>query len=211
VSAITFVTALTFLETQKLDPNGYMIAMLALMEVPAIVIAVFLIRSNQETTSVSMRSMIKHSFTNASVFLVMGSLIIGFLANDKQVLEIKPFTTDLFKGFLAVFLLDKGIESGKNLKAFFKQGYFALSFAVFFPLLNGAIFAFLGNLFLDDVTDRFLVAILAASASYIAVPASMKLANPEANPGLFIPMALAITFPVNIIFGIPLYFYIVGL
>lgn len=211
VSAITFVTALTFLETQQMVANGYMIAMLALMEVPAIVIAVFLLRNHQKSTTVGLGSMIKHSFTNASVFLVMGSMLIGFLANDKQVLDIKPFTTDIFKGFLAVFLLDKGIVSGKNLKAFFKEGYYAVSFAIFIPLINGVVFALLANVFVEALTDRFLVAVLAASASYIAVPASMKLANPEAHPGLYIPMTLAITFPINIIFGIPLYFYIVGL
>jgi hypothetical protein len=154
--------------------------------------------------------MIKHSFTNASVFLIMGSMLVGFLANDQQALDIKPFTNDIFKGFLAIFLLDKGIDSGKNLKVFFKEGYFAIGFAIFIPILNGCLFGIASNFILDDVTDRFLVAVLSASASYIAVPAAMKLANPEANSGLFIPMALAVTFPINIIFGLPLYMYIVG-
>lgn len=210
VSAITFVTALSFLEVQEIPYNGYMIAMLALMEVPAIIIAVLLLGKTSQGSETNMLSMVKHSFTNASVFIIIGCMIVGFLANDKQALDIKPFTNDIFKGFLAVFLLDKGIESGRNLKVFFKEGYFALGFAILVPIFNGCLFGLISNLFLEDVTDKFLVAVLSASASYIAVPAAMKLANPEANSGLFIPMALAVTFPINIIFGLPLYMYIVG-
>lgn len=210
VSAITFVTALSFLEVQGIQYNGYMIAMLALMEVPAIIIAVLLLGKSTQGNQTNMLSMIKHSFTNASVFIIIGCMIVGFLANDKQALDIKPFTNDIFKGFLAVFLLDKGIESGKNLKVFFKEGYFALGFAILVPIFNGCLFGLISNLILEDVTDRFLVAVLSASASYIAVPAAMKLANPEANSGLFIPMALAVTFPINIIFGLPIYMYVVG-
>lgn len=210
VSAITFVTALSFLEVQGIPYHGYMIAMLALMEVPAIIIAVLLLSKVTPNSETSLSSMIKHSFTNASVFLIIGSMLVGFLANDQQALDIKPFTNDIFKGFLAIFLLDKGIDSGRNLKEFFKEGYYAIGFAIFIPIFNGCLFGMISNLMLDDVTDRFLVSVLSASASYIAVPAAMKLANPEANPGLFIPMALAVTFPINIIFGLPLYMYIVG-
>lgn len=152
---------------------------------------------------------IKHSFTNGSVLLILGSLVIGFLANAKQAEGIKPFTNDLFKGFLAIFLLDMGITSGKKLKAFFSFGWFPAVFAFFIPLINGCLVAVISAYVTDDITNRFMFAILAASASYIAVPAAMKISVPKANPGLFLPMALAVTFPVNITIGMPLYFLLV--
>jgi hypothetical protein len=139
----------------------------------------------------------------------MGSLIIGFVASAKHAEGIKPFTNDLFKGFLAIFLLDLGITSGRKLKAFFSFGWFPLLFAIFIPLINGCIFAFLSKYVTQELSNRFMFAILAASASYIAVPAAMKISVPKANPGLFLPMALAVTFPINITIGMPIYFLIV--
>jgi hypothetical protein len=135
--------------------------------------------------------------------------VIGYLANAKQAEGIKPFTNDLFKGFLAIFLLDMGINSGKKLKSFFSLGWFPFVFAIVVPLLNGCIIAILSCYVTTDITNRFMFAVLAASASYIAVPAAMKISVPKANPGLFLPMALAITFPINITIGMPIYFQIV--
>jgi hypothetical protein len=211
VSAVTFVTAISFLEIQGMAYNGHMVAMLALMEAPAIIVAVILLKyysSKNEETSIG--KIIKHSLTNGSVFLVIGSLIIGFLASEKQALEIRPFTNDIFKGFLAVFLLDKGIESGKNLKGFFSNGLFTTGFAILIPFINGVVVAWATQYFISDISDRFMIAVLAASASYIAVPAAMKITVPKANPGLYIPMALAITFPFNITLGMPLYLMIIN-
>ena len=141
--------------------------------------------------------------------LFRSSLIIGYLASAKQAEGIKPFTNDLFKGFLAIFLLDMGINSGKHLRSFFSFGWYPFLFAFFIPLLNGCIFAIASSVVTHDISNRFMFAILAASASYIAVPAAMKITVPKANPGLFLPMALAVTFPVNITLGFPLYFAIV--
>ena len=211
VSAVTFVTAISFLEIQKYTFSGYMVAVMALMEAPAIIIGVILIRfySKEETQKTKMSAIIKHSFTNGSVLLILGSLIIGFLASEQQALGIKPFTTDIFKGFLALFLLDMGIVSGRKLNDFFKSGWFSVFFAIVFPLINGCIVAFLSQFVTEDIGNRFIFAVLAASASYIAVPAAMKIAVPKANPGIFLPMALAVTFPFNITFGMPIYFSIV--
>ena len=207
VSAVTFVTAVSYLESQQLQLKGHMVAIMALMESPAIIIGLVLISlyNKQTANNIKKRALIKHSFTNGSVLLICGSLIIGFIANAKQAEGIKPFTNDLFKGFLAIFLLDMGITSGKKLKAFFSFGWFPLLFAFFIPLLNGCVFAILSNAVTRDVSNRFMFAILAASASYIAVPAAMKISAPKANPGLFLPMALAITFPINITLGMPIY------
>lgn len=210
VSAVTFVTAVSFLEIQQLNLNGHMVAIMALMESPAIIIGILLISIyNKDESKINKRSIINHSLTNGSVLLILGSLAIGYLASAKQAEGIKPFTNDLFKGFLAIFLLDMGITSGRKLKSFFAFGWFPFLFAIIIPLLNGCFFAWLSFIVTADTTDRFMFAVLAASASYIAVPAAMKISVPKSNPGLYLPMALAITFPINITIGMPLYFFIV--
>ncbi|WP_264530593.1 sodium-dependent bicarbonate transport family permease [Flavobacterium sp. N502540] len=211
VSAVTFVTAVSFLESQQLALHGHMVAIMALMESPAIIVGLVLISffNKDKTSPIQKRSALKHSLTNGSVLLILGSLVIGYLASEKQAQGIEPFTNDLFKGFLAIFLLDMGITSGQKMKSFFSFGWFPFLFAIFIPLLNGCVFAVLSSFVTTDITNRFIFAILAASASYIAVPAAMKITVPQANPGLFLPMALAVTFPINITIGLPLYFLIV--
>lgn len=211
VSAVTFVTAVSYLESQQLTLDGHMVAIMALMESPAIIIGLLLISifNRDENEIIKKRTAIKHSFTNGSVLLILGSLVIGYLASAKQAEGIRPFTNDLFKGFLAIFLLDMGITSGRKLKAFFSFGWFPTIFAIFIPLINGSVIALVSSLVTPDITNRFMFAILAASASYIAVPAAMKISVPKANPGLFLPMALAVTFPINITIGMPIYFLIV--
>ena len=211
VSAVTFVTATSFLEMVNIPYSGHMVAVMALMEAPAIIIGVLLIQiyAKEEIQGVSLKKLVGHSFTNGSVLLITGSLIIGLLATGKQATDIKPFTTDIFKGFLAIFLLDMGIISGRKLNDFFKNGWFVALFAILIPLLNGCVIALLSGYISANTGNRFILAILAASASYIAVPAAMKIAAPKANPGLFVPMALAVTFPFNITLGMPIYFLII--
>lgn len=211
VSAVTFVTAASFLEIQNLTFSGHMVAVMALMEAPAIIVGVILIRmfDKKKETNTSIVSLVKHSFTNGSVLLILGSLVIGLLASEEQAMGIKPFTNDLFKGFLAIFLLDMGIVSGKKLGDFVKSGWFAVLFALVIPLVNGCLVAFCSQIVTTDVGNRFILAVLAASASYIAVPAAMKIAVPKANPGLFLPMALAVTFPLNITIGMPIYLMLI--
>jgi len=211
ISAVTFVTAISFLELQQISFGGHMIAVMALMEAPSIIVALLLLALFEKDSAVKppFSVVLKHSMTNGSVFLILGSLLIGFLASAEQARGIEPFTTDIFKGFLAVFLLDMGIVSGKTLSSFFKNGWFTFVFAITVPVANGIAVSFLSALITEDIGNRFLFAILAASASYIAVPAAMKLAAPKANPGLYIPMALAVTFPFNITIGLPLYLSII--
>ena len=211
VSAVTFVTAISFLEMKQISFGGHMVAVMALMEAPSIIIGVLLMAyfdKNREC-EFSIPNVVKHSVTNGSVLLILGSLFIGFMASEQQAQGIKPFTTDIFKGFLAVFLLDMGITSGQKLADLIKKGWFALAFAIVVPLINGSVVAIASSLFSTNPGDRFLFAILAASASYIAVPAAMQLAAPKANPSLYLPMALAITFPFNITLGMPLYLSLV--
>jgi uncharacterized protein len=211
VSAVTFVTAVSYLESQQLVLHGHMVAIMAMMESPAIIMGLLLISifNKEDDEKIKKSTAITHSFTNGSVLLILGSLVIGFLASAKQAEGIKPFTNDLFKGFLAIFLLDMGITSGRKVKAFFSYGWFPFVFAIFIPLINGCIIAMLSSFVTHDITNRFMFAILAASASYIAVPAAMKISVPKADPGLFLPMALAVTFPINITIGMPIYLMMV--
>ncbi|MBA4301254.1 MAG: sodium-dependent bicarbonate transport family permease [Cyclobacterium sp.] len=212
ISAVTFVAAVAFLDMQGVTFGGHMVAVMALMEAPAIISAVILLQKySEQKEKGGIRKIVFHAFTNGSVLLILGSLVIGFIADEKQAEGIKPFVTDLFKGFLAVFLLDMGINSGRRLKSFFKYGYFSTVFAILIPLVNGSMVAFLTHWIAPEAGDRLIFAILAASASYIAVPAAMKLANPKADEGLYVPMALAITFPFNLTFGMPIYWMIIQL
>lgn len=208
ISAVTFVTGTAYLEAMDLVLHGHMVAIMALMEAPAIIAGLVLISiyNPDKDLIIEKKAALKHSLTNGSVMLILGSLFIGLLASSKQADSIRPFTNDIFKGFLAIFLLDMGITSGRKLKAFFQFGWFPFFFAVFMPIFNGSVVAVISGMITDDLSNRFMLAVLAASASYIAVPAAMKVNVPKANPGLFLPMALAITFPVNITVGMPIYF-----
>jgi len=212
VSAVTFITAIAYLDMQGVEYGGHMVAVMALMEAPSIIIGVLLVSlySKVNESKMSLGKIIHHSVTNGSVILILGSLCIGFVASEAQAEGIRPFTTDIFKGFLALFLLDMGISSGKNLKSFFQNGWFTVLFSILVPLINGCFIAYVSQAFMVEPGNRLLLSILAASASYIAVPAAMRLAVPKADPGLYIPMALAITFPFNISIGMPIYFWLIN-
>ncbi len=211
VSAVTFVAAVSFLEAQQISFGGHMVAVMALMESPAIIMGVILIMKydDESRNDGNLGNIVTHSFTNGSVLMILGSLLIGFIADTKQAEGIKPFTTDIFKGFLAIFLLEMGMVTAKGFSAFKKYGWFAPAFAIFIPFFNGCVVAAGSGLIIHDAGNRFIFAILAASASYIAVPAAMRLAAPKADPGLYIPMALGVTFPFNITIGMPFYYAIV--
>lgn len=213
VSAVTFVAAATFLESQTIEFGGHMVAVMALMESPAIIVGVILLMlyDKEKSQKSGLKKVLHHSFTNASVVMLIGSLIIGYVSDAQQARGIEPFTTDIFKGFLAIFLLEMGIISSQKFNTFIKYGKFATLFGIVVPLFNGIVTAFLSEYVSSSVGNRFMFAVLAASASYIAVPAAMRIAAPKADPGLYIPMALAVTFPMNITLGMPLYFYIINL
>lgn len=210
VSAVTFVTAVSYIEAKQLTLHGHMVAVMALMESPAIIVGLILLSLwGGGGKTLSWKSIMQHSFANASVLLILGSLLIGYIANAKQAAGITPFTSDLFKGFLSIFLLDMGLICGKEIKRFFAFGTFPLALAIVLPLLNGCIVGILSTFITQDISNQFIFAILGASASYIAVPAAMNIAVPEARPSLYVPMALAITFPINITIGFPLYMHVI--
>lgn len=211
VSAVTFVAAVSFLEAQKIFFGGHMVAVMALMESPAIIVGVILMRQfDKEGSTTKLGEIVKHSFTNGSVLMILGSLLIGLIADTKQAEGIKPFTTDIFKGFLAIFLLEMGMVTAKRFSAFRQYGWFAFLFALIVPAVNGILVAYISQFITHDAGNRFIFSVLAASASYIAVPAAMRMAAPNADPGLYIPMALGVTFPFNITIGLPLYFFVIS-
>ncbi len=208
VSAVTFVTAVSFLENQGVSFGGHMVAIMAIMESPAIIVGVILIMLYDagKRTDKSFGALIKHSFTGGSILMLVGSLIIGLIADANQARGIEPFTTDIFKGFLSLFLLEMGMVTAKRIKGFKKYGVFLFVFGLIIPLINGLIVAYLSGFITESSGNRLLFAILGAGASYIAVPATMKLAEPRADAGIYIPMALGITFPFNITLGMPIYY-----
>jgi uncharacterized protein len=160
VSAVTFIAAISFLEAQQISFNGHMVAVMALMESPAIIVGVVLMmRYEKETDSGELQpagqtrnlgSIVRHSLTNGSVLMLIGCLVIGFIADTKQAEGIKPFTTDIFKGFLAIFLLEMGMVTARRFSAFRTYGWFAFAFAIIIPFINGCAVAAGSHLIIQE-------------------------------------------------------------
>jgi hypothetical protein len=202
VSVGTFAVAVAFLETQELDYEPYFALFVVLLEVPAIIVGLFLAGKTVSKTSTTISSEL---FLNQSIVLLTGSLLIGFLSND-SINNILPLFKTLFAGVLSLFLLEMGLVAGNYCKTVFSRGLFIISFSMFMPCLAGLIGALLAHYILAFSTGGVaLLAVLAASASYIAVPAAMRLNLPEADHGLAITASLGVTFPFNVLVGIPIY------
>jgi uncharacterized protein len=220
ISAVTFITASSLLDTRQIPYGGHMVAALALMESPAIVVGLILVRvfapkqlaiagqeaddaDNQET---SWGEVLREAFLNGSVLLLIGSLISGVLTGANGWTKVHLFVEkDIFYGALMFFLLDMGLVAARRIQDLRKTGMFLIGFAVFMPIGNALIGIVLAKVIGMGEGDALLFSVLCASASYIAVPAAMRMTVPEANPSLYVSMALAITFPFNIIVGIPIY------
>ena len=214
ISAVTFITAGSFLQQLDITYGGYMVAALALMESPAIIVGLILVKlstSDQSDREFSWSEVLREAFLNSSVFLLVGSLIIGLLTGEHGWEVLSPFTQQMFYGVLTFFLLDMGLVAAKRIKDLQATGFFLIGFAILIPIFNAAIGILLAKLIGMHQGDALLFAVLCASASYIAVPAAMRMTVPEANPSLYISSALAVTFPFNIIVGIPLYLYVINL
>jgi hypothetical protein len=211
ISAVTFVTAESFLKVLRIPSDGFMVAALALMESPAIIMGLLLVQlaSRQRRQGQDGWGAILHeAFLNSSVFLLIGSLLIGLLVagfSPVGVEKMEPFTGKLFYGALCFFLLDMGVIAAQRLNELKRTGAFLIGFAVLMPLFNAGSGLGLAKLLDLSQGNALLFMALCASASYIAVPAAMRMTVPEANPSLYISTSLGITFPFNIVVGIPLY------
>lgn len=214
VSAVTFITAAAFLDATKTPYSGHMVAAMALMESPAIIIGVLFARlasRSSGTEATDWGHLLRDAFLNGSVFLLLGSLLVGAITgNQPGAAALKPFTQHLFPGVLALFLLDMGIVAARRLGDLRRAGLFLAAFAVLIPLANAALGLAASHLLGLAHGDAFLFVILCASASYIAVPVALRVAVPEANPSIYVTMALALTFPFNLLLGLPLYQFAVS-
>ena len=221
VSAVTFITAVQYLDTHGISYGGHMAAAMALMESPAIVMAVVLASWTRRQTSapsaqsisntgtgMSLRHVLHESLTDGTQLLLLGAMLIGVLTGAAGQAAMQPFTGDLFKGMLAFFLLDMGLLAARNMGKIKSASPWLLAYAVAGPLVHASLAWLLAVAVGMLPGNTALLMVLAASASYIAVPAVVRLAIPEANPSLYLGMSLGLTFPLNILLGIPLYVYI---
>lgn len=209
ISIVTFVTASEFLRARDIPYEGYLVAMTAVMETPAILIGLLLagrqVHPGAQERSSERGALIREVLVNGSVMLLVGGFIIGWVTGEPGLAKIKPFVADLFNGALCLFLLDMGLVAVRQGRAARNFPKALILFGLVMPPI-GASFGFLAAASLGLSTGgAMLLAVLAASASYIAVPAAMRLALPAASPSLSVTLALAVTFPFNVAIGLPLY------
>lgn len=227
VSAVTFVTAMQYLEAHAMSPGGHMAVALVVMESPAVIMAVLLANALRHrpagTLAVAtpggagvatlggpmaaapMGKILHESFTNGAHLLLLGAMAVGFLSGEAGKELMAPFSSDLFKGMLAFFLLDMGLMVARNFGQVRGRSPVLLAYASIGPLVHAAMALGLSMLLQLPAADAALLMVLSASASYIVVPAVLRYAIPEANPSLYFGLSLGVTFPLNILFGIPLY------
>ena len=223
VSAVTFIATVQYLENQGTAFGGHMAAAMALMESPAIIMAVLFANSLRQQTAVNasgggalalranvgspvqLGKILHESFTDGAQLLLLGAMVIGVVTGEAGQAVMAPFSTDLFKGMLAFFLLDMGLMAARNLGELKGKPLWLLAYAVLAPLAHAGLALGLAAVAGVGAGNGALLMVLAASASYIAVPAVLRHAIPEAQPALYFGMSLGITFPFNIVVGIPLY------
>ncbi len=205
VSVVTFVTASEVLTAAAIPPAGYMVAVMAVMETPAIIVGLWLARGAIDKSKPRHKVDLWHeTFLNGSVVLLMGSFLIGLAAGKSGVVSISPFFEAGFQGVLCLFLLDMGLIAARRLRETRNLTWLMVALGVFMPAVHGIIGTVLGSAIGLDIGSAAALGVLAASASYIAVPAVMRVSLPEADPGISLGMVLAVTFPFNVTLGIPL-------
>ena len=213
ISAVTFATAISFLDANGIRFGGHMVAGMALMESPAIIAGLLLISlrgKKKQGQSVPWAKVLHEAFFNGSVLLLVGSLIIGYVSGQQGEEELAPFVNGIFAGMLSLYMLDMGLTAGSRLYALRDSGIFLIAFALIYPIVGG-ILGISSSYLLDlGQGDALLLTVLCASASYIAVPAAMRISVPKANMSLLLPMSLGVTFTFNVTLGIPLYHFAIN-
>lgn len=211
VSVVTFVAASAMLASSGIRFEGQVVAMLAVMETPAIVTGLLLARLHTRSTAARARppllsgKVAREVFLSGGVLLLLGSLMIGWTTGEEGMEVMAPAIVVPFKAVLTFFLLDMGLMVGRRLQDFGTVGWPVALFGLYMPLIGGAIGLLSAWAVGFSPGGMTLVAVLAASASYIVVPAAMRLSLPQANPAIYVPLSMGITFPFNLVFGIPLY------
>ncbi len=213
ISMVTFSVGMGFLKSKNIHFDGYVLSLAALMESPAIVSALILAKRSQRLAGEQKERLLsskilKEVFLNGSILLLVGGVIIGITANPNGIAVVKPYLVDPFYGILCLFLLELGLVSSKQLKNISSFTPSLVIFGIYMPVISASLSLLISSIFGFDFGNSVLLAVLCASASYIAVPAALKIALPQANPAYYITMSLCITFPFNLIFGIPFYHYL---
>jgi hypothetical protein len=210
VSVVTFSQTIVHMETNQIPFEGFVSALLAIMEVPGIMVALYLAKRNQpgeaETLN-TQQEILKELLTGKGFVLLIGGLLIGLASGDKGFEQVNAFFDAPFKGVLCLFLLEVGLVTGRRLSDLKKVGFRLISAAIAIPIINAFIGIWLASLIGLNVGTATIFGVLCASASYIAAPAAVRIAIPEANPGYYLTAALAVAFPFNVTLGIPLYHY----
>jgi hypothetical protein len=209
VSVGTFAVAVAYFGTQHIAYEEHLPLLLVLLEVPAILIGIILARGLSGDTKWS--SVAHEVFLGKGIVLLLGGLIIGWIAGPEGLTSVEPLFFGLFKGILAIFLLEMGLIASAQIGGLRQHGFFLIVFGVVMPLFSAVVGCGLGLLLSLSTGGSAMLGILAASASYIAVPAAMRISVPEANPTLSLTASLGITFPFNVLIGIPLYVKLAGI
>ena len=217
ISIVTFVAATEAVKLSGLDSSGHIVAVAALMETPAIVSALVLFMRGRQKAEVAVAGsergeLVREVALNASVVVLVGALLIGWITGEPGMEKVAPFFVDPFQGVLCLFLLDMGLSAGRGLRNGWRSlGPGTVGFGLYMPLVSALITAGFCTILPINHGDAALLITLAASASYIAVPAAMRLALPQAKPSIYLTLSLGVTFPFNVILGIPIYIYLAGL
>ncbi len=208
VSFVTFVAAQTFAENAGYATEGYLPALVALLEVPAIVVAMLIGHMKANKSTGSWQIALREVLSGRSVVLLAGGLVIGWLAGAERSAPVVPFFVTGFQGALTLFLLEMGLVAARRLRDLGRVGPFLVLFAIGIPLLFGCLGAYIGHLTGMSVGGSAVFAAIVASSSYIAAPAAVRISLPSANPTFYLTSSLGVTFPFNLVVGIPLYLYI---
>lgn len=208
VSAVTFATAVSYLESNNVPYENYVTTLMVILEVPAICVGIYLAKGGFKGVE-SKQELIRDVLFGKSLFLLGGGLFIGYIASEAKMQQLDPLFVDLFKGFLALFLLEMGVKASQQMSSLKKSGVFLVGFGILMPILSGMLGIAIGKMVGMSDGGTLILTILAASASYIAAPSAMKIAVPEANPTLSLTASLAITFPFNIVIGIPMFLKVI--
>ncbi|PDW02047.1 sodium-dependent bicarbonate transport family permease [Candidatus Viridilinea mediisalina] len=209
VSAVTFAAVQTFLQALEIPYEGFMATLVAILEVPAIIVALIIARVALGQGG-NWGEVLRELLAGKSILLLLGGMFIGLIAGKAGLEQVAPVFVDPFKGILTLFLLEMGMVAARRFRDLRRVGFFLIAFGILMPIVNGTFGIWLGSLAGLSQGGAVVLGTLAASASYIAAPAAVRIALPQANPSYYLTAALAITFPFNLAIGIPLYYGLAG-